>query len=60
MAGSLVFSLVLMSLLQLALVDGGFLVTTTCIAACVAGPCAGVAAGCKFTTLFFKGRALPE
>jgi hypothetical protein len=54
MAGSLLFQPLLLTLLlvtgpgeKVGVVEGGFLTTPACIAACLAGTCAGAAAACK-------------
>jgi hypothetical protein len=61
MAGSLLFHPLLLTLLlvtgpgeRVGMVEGGFLTTPACIAACLAGPCAGAAAACKCRHYFFK------
>jgi hypothetical protein len=58
MAGSLLFHPLLLTLLLVTgpgeRVEGGFLTTPACIAACLAGPCAGAAATCKCRHYFLK------
>jgi hypothetical protein len=61
MAGSLLFHPLLLTLLlvwgpgeRVGVVEGGFLTTPACIAACLAGPCVGAAAACKCRHYFFN------